>query len=150
MDGPLHYLTLVKSALQRFNAQFPSQAWSKIENRKSKMAAIPRMFGSLRNSMGLITWGPLVRFSRSTVLAVLSRIEVGQIIVVDSDGTTTHCGGPSESSEGPKAELRVVKDYFWVRALLFADMVRSICMHRKKGLLITGIRTLRSECPGLC
>lgn len=92
------------------------------------------MFGSLRNSMGLIAWGPLVRFSRATVLAVLSRIEVGQILVVDSDGTAARCGGPSESSEGPKAELRVVKDSFWVRALLFADMVRNSCMHPKKGL----------------
>ena len=136
MHGPLHYFYLGEVSTPTSQRSFPFSGL--VEDRKSKMAAIPRMFGSLRNSMGLITWGPLVRFSRSTVLAVLSRIEVGQIVVVDSDGTTTHCGGPNESGEAPKAELRVVKDYFWVRALLFADMVRSICMHRKKDLLITG------------
>lgn len=65
------------------------------------------------------------------MLAVLSRIELGRIVVIDSDGTITYCGEPGESSKGPNAELRVVKDSFWVRALLFADMVRDSNLHRK-------------------
>ena len=114
------------------------------------MTTISRVFESWRTSVAGITWGPLVRFSRSTVLAVLSRIESGRIVVVDGDGTTIHCGEVNESSKGPNAELRVVKDSFWVRALLFADMVRDNSLHRKK--LVSGrrISTLRSRNLGLC
>ena len=107
------------------------------------------MVESWRTSVGCVTWGPLVRFSRSAVLTVLSRIALGQVVVVDSDGTATHCGEPGESSEGPNAELKVVKDSFWVRALLFADMVRDSGLHREKTASGRRISALRSGNLGL-
>lgn len=96
------------------------------------MTITSRVIESWRTSVGCVTWSPLVKFSRSAVLAVLSRIELGQVVVVDGDGTATRCGEPGESSRGPNAELKVVKDSFWVRALLFADMVRDSSLHRNK------------------
>lgn len=100
------------------------------------MTVISRVFESWRTSVGCVTWGPLVNFSRSAVLTVLSRIQVGQVVVVDGDGIITQCGENGESSRGPKAELKVVKDSFWVRALLFADMVRDSSLHRQKKRLL--------------
>lgn len=80
-------------------------------------------FDILRTYAGSITWQPLVRFSRGIVLGLLRRIVVGQIVVRDSDGAVTICGAPEVKSGTPRSELRVLKETFWVRALLFADMV---------------------------
>lgn len=113
------------------------------------MTIISRIFESWRTSVGYITWDPLVRFSRSTVLAILSRIESGRIVVVDSDGTATNCGELGENRTEPSAELKVVKDSFWLRVLLFADMVRDSSLHRKNTASACRISTLRSRNLGL-
>jgi len=76
-------------------------------------------------------WGPLLSVSRSTVLSLLSRIEAGHLRVADVDGKVTTYGeklavnGTTEKSVHslPNVELTVHKDVFWVRMLLFADMV---------------------------
>jgi hypothetical protein len=76
-------------------------------------------------------WGPLLSVSRSAVLSLLSRIQIGQLKVVDVDGKDLTYGqkqGVNGSSEKsvyslPNVELTVHKDVFWVRMLLFADMV---------------------------
>lgn len=76
-------------------------------------------------------WGPLLSVSRSTVLSLLSRIQIGHVRVADADGTVFTYGrkeavnGSSEKSvySLPNVELTVHKDIFWVRMLLFADMV---------------------------
>ena len=76
-------------------------------------------------------WGPLLSVSRSTVLSLLSRIQIGHLRVVDVDGKDSTYGqkqavnGKSEKSvySLPDVELIVHKDVFWVRMLLFADMV---------------------------
>lgn len=76
-------------------------------------------------------WGPLLSVSRSTVLSLLSRIQIGHLRVADVDGTASTYGrkeavnGSSEKSvySLPNVELTVHKDIFWVRMLLFADMV---------------------------
>ena len=84
------------------------------------------------------TWGPIVAGSRRTVLNLFSRIRVGQLVVTDAtSNVTTVLGvleprrdddqdlkGVAKPPEGPRAELRVQSDVFWVRLLLFADMVR--------------------------
>lgn len=57
-------------------------------------------------------------------MGVLSRIETGQLVVTDCDGTVTVCGAPGGKDGAPRTELKVVKEAFWVRVLLFADMVR--------------------------
>ena len=87
------------------------------------MAIVSRTFDSLRSYVGSITWGPLVELSRSTLLGLLSRIEVGQLVLRDSDGTVTICGQPGIKEASHRTELRVSKEAFWVRVVLFADMV---------------------------
>ncbi len=95
------------------------------------MAILTRSLGSLRTYMGSFTWGPLVQFSRSTVLGALNRIEVGLLIVTDSDGTVTVCGHPGIKDGSPRTELKVLKEAFWVRAMLFADMVGELVLLKR-------------------
>lgn len=74
-------------------------------------------------------WGPLLALSRTTILSLLSRIQTGQLKIVDVDGRTTSYGEQNVKQEqnsiysAPRAELIVHKEMFWVRMLLFADMV---------------------------
>ena len=77
----------------------------------------------MRSYLGSFTWGPFVKLSRSTVLGLLSRIEVGQLVLRDSDGAVTMCGQSGIEAASPHTELRVLKEAFWVRVMLFADMV---------------------------
>ena len=87
------------------------------------MAILLDSFDSLRAYAGSFTWSPLVRFSRGLVLNTLRRIKVGQLVVTDSDGAVTVCGAPKVKDGTPKTELKVLKETFWVRVSLFADMV---------------------------
>lgn len=87
------------------------------------MAILTHSFDSLRSYVGSFAWGPFVTFSRSTVLALLERIEIGQLVVRDSHGTVTVCGSPGIKDGSPRTELKILKETFWVRVMLFADMV---------------------------
>ena len=58
------------------------------------------------------------------MLALLGRIQVGQLVVEDCDGTTTICGQLGKKDGSPHTKLKVLKEAFWVRVMLFADMVR--------------------------
>ncbi len=104
------------------------------------MAIVARTFDSLHSYLGSFTWGPFVNLSRSTVLGLLSRIEVGQLVVRDSDGTVTICGQPGSKDASPRTELRVSKEAFWVRVMLFADMVGDLIFAMSAGL---GVRASR-------
>ena len=88
------------------------------------VSALTGTLDALRSYTGLRTWGPLVNFSRNTVLSLLRRVEVGQIVVTDINGSVTVCGSPQTEDGSPNTELKVFKDAFWVRLLLFTDMVR--------------------------
>ena len=99
---------------------------------------------SLLSPVAAYTWPPLVSISRRTILSLLGQIKVGQLIVHDaSTNITTVCGDGAcaekqtngkiepEVTAGrrkgpPRAVLRVQRDTFWVRMILFADMVRPI------------------------
>ena len=96
------------------------------------MAVVPRTFDSLRSYLGSFTWGPLVKLSRSTVLGLLSQIEVGQLVIRDCDGTVTICGQPNIEDASPSTELRISKEAFWVRVMLFADMVGDLILTTRK------------------
>lgn len=87
------------------------------------MAVLAPSFDSIRSYIGSLTWAPFVKLSRSTVLALLCRIEIGQLVVKDSEGTQIVCGRPGIKDGSPRTELRVLKQTFWVRVMLFADMV---------------------------
>lgn len=87
------------------------------------MAIFSQTFDSLRSYVGSFTWAPFLKFSRSTVLGLLSKVEIGQLVVKDSDGKVTFCGPAGANDGAPRTELRVLKEAFWVRVMLFADMV---------------------------
>ena len=89
----------------------------------SHMSLLSYPLDAVRSYAGSLTWQPVVRFSRRAVLGLLRRIAVGQIIVTDSDGARIVCGAPQVRDGIPRTELRIVSEAFWVRVLLFADMV---------------------------
>jgi len=89
--------------------------------------------GPLQSLSGYVAsygWGPLLSVSRSTVLSLLSRIQIGHLKVADVDGQVSTYGQQQVNAKSektlyslPDVELTVHKDVFWVRMLLFADMV---------------------------
>lgn len=79
-------------------------------------------FQFLRGYVGSLAWMPLVQLSRSAILSLLTRIEAGKLELQDADGHLIECGSDEEGGGLPRTSLRVHKDTFWVRLLLFADM----------------------------
>ena len=87
-------------------------------------------FNALTSYASSFAYPPLVAVSRGAILAILKNIQIGSLQVTDADGTYTICGSPRRSDSKEErsvysiahAELRVLNDLFWVRALLFADM----------------------------
>ena len=88
------------------------------------MALVTRSFDAARSYLGSFAWDPFVRLSRAVVLNLLGRVETGYILIIDTDGSETVCGQRWPKAGLPKTELKVLKGAFWVRLLLFADMVR--------------------------
>lgn len=86
--------------------------------------ALSPSFDALRTYLGSWAWGPFVNLSRNAVLGILQRINEGQLIVTDIDGSITVCGVDLEGKDAPKTSIKILKEAFWVRVLLFADMVR--------------------------
>lgn len=99
---------------------------------------------SLASGTATYLWTLVVNLSRRAVLAVLSRVAIGQLVIIDTaTNVTTVCGAlapprrgseadlkgssgkgsDSNSNDAPLAELRVHGEAFWARMLLFADMV---------------------------
>ncbi|KAL9045303.1 MAG: hypothetical protein Q9214_001635 [Letrouitia sp. 1 TL-2023] len=86
------------------------------------MAILTHSMDTARSCLGSFTWAPFVRLSRAVVLNLLARIRTGQILITDIDGSEIVCGERWVEATSPGAELKVVKEAFWVRLLLFADM----------------------------
>ncbi len=92
----------------------------------------------LRGALGGLTWGPGVTVSKTVVTSMFSRIEVGQLTIIDDiTGQTTSYGqkiakehskmsngvnGTKKSGGMKKVELVIKREAFWVRLFLFADM----------------------------
>lgn len=87
------------------------------------MAIVTTAIDALRSYIGSFTWAPLVALSKTALLAQLSKIRVGQLVVTDEHGQVTVCGAPGIKDGSPRAELKVMKEAFWLRVALFADMV---------------------------
>ena len=90
---------------------------------------------ALANYSASYAYPPLVSLSRAAVQSLFQQIRVGQLKIIDQDGTVTICGQqklrPDSQADRsvyslPVTELNVHKDLFWVRLLLFADMVRVV------------------------
>lgn len=85
---------------------------------------VTSLFDTARSYVGSVAWSPLVQLSRSSILGLLSQIQVGQLTVKEKDGTETVCGGASIGRDAlPVTTLKVVREAFWLRLALFADMV---------------------------
>ncbi|KAF2671728.1 cyclopropane-fatty-acyl-phospholipid synthase [Microthyrium microscopicum] len=76
---------------------------------------------ALRDAAGNIAWNPLVGTARTLCLALLSRIEIGRLEIIDLNGDIHICGQESGSGNA-ETVLTLHKDTFWLRLALFADM----------------------------
>jgi len=88
------------------------------------IAPIKAQFDSARDYAASLAYGPLVQLARAACLNLFKRIEIGSLEITDTDDTVIQCGRPGKEGVAPHTTLRVQKDTFWVRLLLFADMVR--------------------------
>ena len=79
----------------------------------------------VKHYAGPVAWNPLVHLSRDAILAVFRRIEVGQLEITDCDGQITTCGAGQVEPGVTATAIVIHKETFWVRMLLFADMVGS-------------------------
>lgn len=80
---------------------------------------------SAKRLAGSVAWGPFVQLSRSAILSVFRNVELGQLRISDTDGEEMMYGQQEGKFGGPRAHLIIHKETFWVRMLLFADMVGS-------------------------
>lgn len=69
-----------------------------------------------------ITWELLVWLSIRAVFGLLGKIE-DRLVVSLMDWRRVVFGGVGGGSGKPQVELTVLKEMFWVRLFLFADMV---------------------------
>lgn len=79
---------------------------------------------ALRSYVGSLAWNPLVRLSRAVCVSLFKKITNGQLEIID-EGESIICGPAISSTDLPRVTLQVHNDMFWVRLLLFADMVRN-------------------------
>ena len=79
----------------------------------------------LRQYASGLAWGPLVEFSRNKIISTLHQIRYGRLTIKDTGGGETICGEQSVAEGAVQTSLEVHSDTFWVRMLLFADMVGS-------------------------
>ncbi|PWW76522.1 cyclopropane-fatty-acyl-phospholipid synthase [Tuber magnatum] len=85
------------------------------------MNTLTAVFGYARRVSGSIAWEPLVRVCMRAVLTLLGGIEDGRLVVTFMDGRREVFGGGGGRG-GPQVELTVLKEMFWVRLFLFADL----------------------------
>ena len=86
-------------------------------------ASVASSFDRVRRHISAVAWGHLVQSSRSFIISLLCRIKVGRLIVLEQGGKGTIFGKTEGADVQPFARLRVVRDAFWLRLALFADMV---------------------------
>jgi hypothetical protein len=79
---------------------------------------------ALRDTTLSAAWNPLIQVSRTMCLSVLSKIEIGQIKITDTDGDIHIIGEKKHLVSGPSCHLIIHKETFWLRLALYADMVR--------------------------
>ncbi|KAM3555463.1 hypothetical protein MY1884_005584 [Beauveria asiatica] len=91
-----------------------------------------------RGALGGFTWKPALAVARPAILSILSRIEIGTLLLVDEPAGTRHIFGQKldgttdlsnveasatrRATTLPRVELIVKNDAFWMRLFLFGDM----------------------------
>jgi cyclopropane-fatty-acyl-phospholipid synthase len=85
---------------------------------------------TVRGAAGSLTWAPFVHFSKQSVLYLLQRVEVGDLVILEEQsGVERKFGTPGDKLA---ATLRVKSDAFWIRVFLFGDMVNLERMQRSQ------------------
>lgn len=105
------------------------------------MKPLVRGTDMLRGAIGGVSWGPALSVSRTAVKSLLSRIEIGQLVINDETKGERLTYGQKIAKEHSKktngvngvngakktggirrVEIMVKEEAFWVRLFLFADM----------------------------
>jgi cyclopropane-fatty-acyl-phospholipid synthase len=78
----------------------------------------------LRDKSSILAVGSAVAFARSVIMSLLSRVEVGTLILADEDSGERRVFGqpPPPTGNGPCVALTVYNPEFYLRLLLHADM----------------------------
>lgn len=94
------------------------------------LSPVTQTVNAIAGLAGSYALPPILTVSRGSILSLLRRIQIGSLIIQDTDGSVTICGSPRRADVDdektvytiPHAELKVLNDLFWIRLLLFADM----------------------------
>lgn len=86
--------------------------------------AVVSTLDRVKGLVGTVAWGPLVDLSRTAVLSLLKQVEIGQLVIIDKNGTEIVCGQQSAEVDAPSpnTKLTIHRESFWVRLALFSDM----------------------------
>jgi cyclopropane-fatty-acyl-phospholipid synthase len=89
----------------------------------------------LRSNLGSLTWNPTLRVAKSSILSILSQIQIGTLLLVDESDQTNYVFGQKDVKaletiarsrnridNVPLAKIVVKHAEFWMRLFLFADM----------------------------
>ncbi|XWW95717.1 hypothetical protein V2A60_003684 [Cordyceps javanica] len=101
-------------------------------------APATRAVEAARGVIGGLTWKPALAVARPALLSLLSKIEIGTLLLVDEPAGTRHVFGQKldgsmdlsnveasatrRATTVPRVEVIVKNDAFWMRLFLFGDM----------------------------
>ncbi|CUA75126.1 cyclopropane-fatty-acyl-phospholipid synthase [Rhizoctonia solani] len=89
----------------------------------SLVGIIDSAFGRAMDAVASVGWTPLARLAESGVVALMQRITIGHLRVLTESHIYNFPPLGSEGvQDGPSAELRVVKDSFWIRLVTMSDL----------------------------
>ncbi|KAL5635822.1 hypothetical protein ACGC1H_004573 [Rhizoctonia solani] len=89
----------------------------------SLVGMIDSAFSRAMDAVASVGWTPLARLAESGVVALMQRITVGHLrVLTESHIYNFPALGSEGIQDGPSAELRVVKDSFWIRLVTMSDL----------------------------
>ncbi|KAJ1310032.1 hypothetical protein OPQ81_006785 [Rhizoctonia solani] len=89
----------------------------------SLVGIIDSTFSRAMNAVASVGWTPLARLAESGVVALMQRITIGHLrVLTESHIYNFPAPGSEGVQDGPSAELRVVKDSFWIRLVTMSDL----------------------------
>jgi cyclopropane-fatty-acyl-phospholipid synthase len=99
---------------------------------------ISQSLDKLRSHLGSLTWHPTLRVAKSSILFILSQIQIGTLLLVDESDKTNYVFGQKDVEavddmtrgawprnridNAPLVKIVIKSAEFWMRLFLFADM----------------------------
>lgn len=74
-----------------------------------------------------VSFPPVTRLARSAIVALLQQIRIGRLVLVEDTNRQTTFG---HEKGDPTTCIHVLNGAFWLRVLLYGDMVSSIIVSR--------------------